>query len=150
MLPQWHVKDLDYSAKSAGGRLHLKTHTPLTQRNRSGLTMPLFRYSVGTSQETSLHATRQGTLGHNRLSSLSHWIDPGQRSAISVRELISTYKKRKKKKALAGIELSNILPKSWHARKKPPLPPTVVDFFPDCVSSKFNWVQLVSNHSCGA
>ena len=32
MLPQWHVKDPDHSAKNAGGRLHLNTHTPLTQR----------------------------------------------------------------------------------------------------------------------
>ena len=33
--------------------------------------MPLSRHSVGTNQEMSLHAT-QGTLGHSRLSSLSH------------------------------------------------------------------------------
>ena len=32
VLPQWHVKDPGHSAKSAGGRLHLKTyrHTRLT------------------------------------------------------------------------------------------------------------------------
>ena len=34
--------------------------------------MPLCRHSVGTYQETSRHTTRQGTLGHSRLSSLSH------------------------------------------------------------------------------
>ena len=34
--------------------------------------MPLWRHSVGTYQETSTHATRQGTLGHSRLISLSH------------------------------------------------------------------------------
>ena len=72
VLAQWHVKDSCDSAKSAGGRLQLNTHTPLTQRSRSGLTMPLSRHSVGTYQETSSHATRQGTLGHSRLSSLSH------------------------------------------------------------------------------
>ena len=27
MLPQWRVKDPGHSAKSAGGRLHLNTHT---------------------------------------------------------------------------------------------------------------------------
>ena len=37
-----------------------------------GLTMPLCRHSVGTYQETSSHATRQETLGHSRLCSLSH------------------------------------------------------------------------------
>ena len=72
VLPQWHVKSPGHSAKSAGGRLHLNTHTPLTQRSQSGLTMPLSKHSVGTYQETSSHATRQGTLGHSRFSSLSH------------------------------------------------------------------------------
>ena len=72
VLPQWHVKNLGHSVKSAGGRLHLNTHTPLIQRSRNGLTMPLFRHSVGTHQETSSHATYQGTVGHSRLSSLSH------------------------------------------------------------------------------
>ena len=72
VLPQWHVKDTGHSAKSAGDRLHLNTHTPLTHRSRSGLTMPLSRQSVGIYQETSSHATRLGTLGHSRLSSLSH------------------------------------------------------------------------------
>ena len=35
--------------------------------------MLLSRHSVGTNQETSSHATRQGTLGNSRLSSLSHF-----------------------------------------------------------------------------
>ena len=69
---QWHIKDPGHSAKSAGGRLHLNLHTPLTQQSQSGLTMPLCRHSVGTYQETSSHATCHGTLGHSRLSSLSH------------------------------------------------------------------------------
>ena len=34
--------------------------------------MPLSKHSVETYQETNSHATRQGTLGHSRLSSLSH------------------------------------------------------------------------------
>ena len=49
MLRQWHVKDPGHSAKSAGGKLHLHTHTPLTRRSRNGLTMLLSRHSVGTS-----------------------------------------------------------------------------------------------------
>ena len=72
MLLQWHVKYPSHSAKSAGGRLHLNMHTPLTQRSQSGLTMLLSRHSVRTYQETSWHASHQGTLGHSRLSSLSH------------------------------------------------------------------------------
>ena len=47
-------------------------HTLLTQRSQSGLTVPLSGHSVGTYQETSSHASRQGTLGHSRLSLLSH------------------------------------------------------------------------------
>ena len=46
------------------------------------------------------------------------WTDLGQKSRISMRELISTLKK--KKKAQAGNEWLNILPKSLQARKKPP------------------------------
>ena len=56
-----------HSAKSAGGRLLLKTHTPLTHQSQSGLTMPLSRQSVGICQETSSHTTRHGTLGHSCL-----------------------------------------------------------------------------------
>ena len=41
--------------------------------SRSGLTIPLSRHSVGTYSETSSHATCQGTFGHSRLSSLSHY-----------------------------------------------------------------------------
>ena len=82
MLPQGHVKDPGHSAKSAGGRLHLNMHTPLTQRSRNGLSTPLSRHSVGTYKETSSHAIRQGTFGL--------WTDPGLKSGISVRKLIST------------------------------------------------------------
>ena len=50
------------------------------------------------------------------------WTDPGLKSGISLPELISI-QKNKNKKAKAGNEMSNILPKSSHARKKP-APPT--------------------------
>ena len=72
-LLQWHVKDPGHSAKSAGGRLYLNAHTPLTQRSwTSGLTILLYRHRVGAYHETSSHATCQGTLGHRHLSLLSH------------------------------------------------------------------------------
>ena len=71
VLQQWHVKAPVHSAESAGGRLHLNTRTPLTQRSRSGLTMPQPRQSVGTYPEMNSHATCQETFGHRRLSSLS-------------------------------------------------------------------------------
>ena len=67
VFPKWHIKDPGHTAKSAGGRLHLNTHTPLTQQNQSGLMMLLSRHSVGTYPEKSSHATCQGTLGHSFL-----------------------------------------------------------------------------------
>ena len=72
VLSQWYIKDLCHSAKSAGGRMHVSTHTPLTQRSQSELTTPLSPHSVDTYPVLSSHATAQGTYGHNRLSSLSH------------------------------------------------------------------------------
>ena len=65
-------KRLRSFCQSAGGRLHLNTHTPLTQQSQSELTMLLSRHSLGTYPETSAHATSQGTMGHSHLSSLSH------------------------------------------------------------------------------
>ena len=82
MLLQWHLEDPNHSTKSAGGKLHLYTHTHFTQRSLSGPTMLLSRHSVGTCLEMSSHTTCQGTFGHSHLSSLS-------------RELISTAKKKK-------------------------------------------------------
>ena len=49
-----------------------KTHTPLTQRSPSGLSMPLSRHSVRTYSEMSSHAVCQGPCGHSRLSPISH------------------------------------------------------------------------------
>ena len=72
VLPQWHVKCPGHRAKSAGGRLHLNSHTPLTQQSRSWLTMPLSRHSVGTYPQTSSNATCKGIFGRSRLGSLSH------------------------------------------------------------------------------
>ena len=99
MLPQWHVKDPSLSAKSAGGRLHLNTHTSLTQQSQSGLAMPLSRHSVGTYPETSLHANLSGNI-RPQSSQLAEplWTDLCIKSGISVRELISTEKKKKRRK----------------------------------------------------
>ena len=119
MLPQWHVKGLGRSAKSAGGRLHLNTHTPLTQRSRSGLTMPLSRYCVGTYPETSSHPTCQGTFVHSSLGSLSHCGLFLAQCGISVRELISTFFSFFFK-AQVGIEWSNTVPKPSRTRRKAP------------------------------
>ena len=65
-----HKRPWSFSQKCRW-QVNLNTHTLLTQQTRIGLTMLLSRHSVGTYQETSSHATRQVTLGHCRLSSLS-------------------------------------------------------------------------------
>ena len=69
---------------------------------------------MGIYQETSSHATRLGTLGQSSPLAGPLWTDPGLKSGISLRELISTLKK---KKAQTGNEWSNSLPKSSRARK---------------------------------
>ena len=101
MLPQWHVKDHSHSAKSAGGRLHLNTHTPMNHRSQSGLTMLPFRKSVGIYYETSSHTTRQGTHGNSCLSLLSHCglilVERVELACVSLSPLKNLKKERKKK-----------------------------------------------------
>ena len=107
------LKNPGHSTKSAGGRLHLNTHAPLTQRSQSGLSMTLSRHSVGTYPETSSHATRQGTFGLSSQLAEQLWTDPGIKSEISVCDLISTLKK-----AQAGNEWSNIFPITLASEEK--------------------------------
>ena len=58
--------------------------------------MPLSGHSVGTCQETNSHAARQGnTRSHSSQLAEPLWTDPGLKSGISVRQLISTLKKKK-------------------------------------------------------
>ena len=119
--PCYHSKRPRSFCQSAGGRLHLNLHTPLTQRSRSGLTMPLSRHTVGNYQENELTSNSSGnTRSQSFQLAEPLWTDPGLKSGISVCELISTLKKKRKKKAQAGNELSNTVPKSSHAREKPP------------------------------
>ena len=117
VLLQWHVKDSSLSAKNAGGRLHLNTHTPLTQRSRSGLTI-LSMHSVGTLSGNKLtHNSSGNTRSQSSQLAEPLWTNPGIKSGISVHKLISTLKK----KAQMGNEVLNILPNSSQVRKKPPL-----------------------------
>ena len=76
VLLQWQVKDPSHSAKSAGGRLHLNTLTPLTQQSQSELTM-LSRHSIGTYQGNELTHNSSGITGPQS-SQLSEplWTDP--------------------------------------------------------------------------
>ena len=85
--------------------------------------MPLSRQSVGILSRNELTCNSSGNI-QLQLSQLTEpmLIEPGLKSGISLHELISTSKKKEEEegKAQAGNELSNILPKSSHTRKKPP------------------------------
>ena len=91
MLPRGHVKDPDHSAKSAGGRLHLNSYTPLTHRNWSALTLLLSRYLSGNELTDNLSGN---ILPQSSQHSEPLWTDPAIDSGISVRKLISTLKKK--------------------------------------------------------
>ena len=83
-LPQWHVKDPVHSAKSAGGRLHLNTHTSLTQR--------VDRVEDISGNEFTHISSGNAWPQSSQLDGLL--TDPGVESGISVSELISTEKIR--------------------------------------------------------
>ena len=65
VLQHWHMKDPGHSAKSAGGRLHLNMHTPLTQQSQSGLTMTLCRHSVRAYHSIRKQAHTQLIMEHS-------------------------------------------------------------------------------------
>ena len=119
-----HVKDSGHCAKSAGGRLHLNTHTPMTQQSQSGLSM-LSRYTEETFQGNEHTCNLSGNT-RPQSSQLDEplWTDPGLQSGIGVRVLISTSKKKKKKRAGGeSIEPSQkVLTSEEKASTKKPLP----------------------------
>ena len=91
---------------------------------QSGLNV-LFRHNWGPSGKMRSHATRQEkTLPQSSRLTEPLWIDPGLKSGISMHGLNSTLKK-KKKRAQAGNESTNLPPQSLQARKKPQPPPLV-------------------------
>ena len=115
MSRQWRLKDPGYSAKRAGGKLHLKTHTPLTQRSRRGLTV-LSKHSMGTYQgnELTRSLSRSTRPQSSQLVGLL-WTNRGLKSGIGVCLLISTLNNAK-----AGKESSNLPPNPCKREKKNP------------------------------
>ena len=114
LLLQWHIKDPRHSAKSAGGRFHLTTHTPLTQRCRSGLTV-LSRHSVGTYQGHELTRNSSGN-ARPQLFYLAEplWTGPDLKSGTGVRKLIFDEKKKEKIKSQMGNDSSLPPPHTFH------------------------------------
>ena len=62
----------------------------------------LSRHSVGTYLEISSHASCQGTFGQSYQFAELLWTDAGIKNGISVCNLISTQKKKKRKKNAGG------------------------------------------------
>ena len=93
---------------------HLYTHDP----TKSEWADNAVWRSVGTYPEMSSHATCQGTFIDLQSPQIAEllWTDSGIKSGFSVRELISTLKK----KMQVGNQWSNILTKSLQTRKKAP------------------------------
>ena len=89
-----HVKGPGDSAKSAGDRLHLNMHTPLTQRSWSGADYAAVQAKCGNLSENELTRNSSGNT-RPQSSQLAEplWTDPGLRNGISVCNLISTFKK---------------------------------------------------------
>ena len=92
-LPQWHVKDPGHSAKRAGGKLHLNSHTPWTQRSRSGLTATVQAWCGNLSGNKLTCNSSGNTWSQSSQLAEPQWADPGLKSGISVCKLISTLKK---------------------------------------------------------
>ena len=91
MLPQWHVKDPGHSAKSAGGRLHLK-HAYTLDRTKSELAdYAVIQAECGSLSGNELTRNSSGNT-QPQSSQLAEplWTDSGPKSEISVHELIST------------------------------------------------------------
>ena len=111
MLPQWQVKDPGHSAKSASDRVHLDMCTPWTHWSQSGLTMLLFRHSVGTYQEISSLATQKGTLRHSCLSVLATGLKSGMRACGLTSSLA-------KKKSAGGERMVEHCPRGLASEEK--------------------------------
>ena len=67
VLPRWHVKDPDHSAKSAGGRIHSRANEGVGWLCCPGL---VWEPVSGKSP----HTGHQETLSHSHLGSLTHYV----------------------------------------------------------------------------
>ena len=133
MLLQWNVKDPGQFTESAGGRLHLNTRTPVTQRSRIGLTVLSMQAECGDLLGKRAHTQ---LVGERWLQSSQPaeplWADPGRKSGIGLRELMSIKNKRNKTKKGAGRRSSHqkSSPKPSYARKEPTPVPLIQSTYP--------------------
>ena len=91
VLPQWHVKDLGHSAKSAGGRLHLKHANTLEPTKSEWADYAAAQAECGNLSGNELTRNSSGNT-RSQSSQLAEppWTDLGVKSGIRVPELICT------------------------------------------------------------
>ena len=98
VLPQWYVKDPGPSAKSAGAQVTPKHANTLDPLKSEWADSAAVRAECGHLSGNEL--TRNWS-GNTRLQSSQLaeplWTDPGLKSGISLRELISTLKKKRRR-----------------------------------------------------
>ena len=96
MLPQWHVKDPGHSAKSTGAPKHAYT---IDQSKSEWTDYATIQAECGNLSGNELTRNSSGNT-RSQSSQIAEplWTDPGLKSGISLRGLISTFKKKKKKK----------------------------------------------------
>ena len=73
VLPQWLVKDPSLFCQKLRWQITPKHANTLDPMKLEWVDYASVQHSLGTYLETSSHAAHQGTLGHSRLSSLSHF-----------------------------------------------------------------------------
>ena len=90
-LPQWHIKDPGHSAKSAGGRLHLKHAYTLDPTKSEWDDYAAVQTKCGNLSGNELTRNLSGNT-RPQSSQLTEALrtDPGLKSGIRVRELFST------------------------------------------------------------
>ena len=103
--------------------LHLNTHTPVTQRSRNGLTMPLSRHSAETYPEralTQLVSEHSSTVVSARWATVDRpWHKEWNWCARATLHFKLQTNKQTKQSA-GGERMVKHSPKSSQARKKPP------------------------------
>ena len=92
----WHAKDPSRSAKSAGGTLHLNTHTPLTQQSQSGRQCcPCIVWEPSQKKELKCNLS-ENTWPQSSQPIQPLWTYPaGLKSGTGVPKLTLTLKKKK-------------------------------------------------------
>ena len=95
VLPKWHVKDLGHSAKKCRWQVIPKHAYTLDPTNSEWADYTAVQAQCGNLSGNELTRNSSGNI-RPQSSQLAEplWIDPGLLSGISVRELISTLKKK--------------------------------------------------------